>query len=240
MAEILKDVFEDEKGNQHYLANNTETTFDQNGTPLNNGGDLSEASVNFTVSSSRKALTAKARFKALMGDIAKWLTDLGPAAFYKVADDFTTTAENYLFTARKGKQLKDEVDNLNQNLNGYQFSTVNGVPSYKAGADAAWVPLGSALFGEITLPSSPNVAVSYEVGFRPSKLCVMTNSDTFSSSVVWRYEESRGFTEEYSYNSYDGVAYNKNRSIAITDTGFTITITGQLHRGAPARYFALR
>ena len=116
MAEILKDVFEDEKGNQHYLANNTETTFDQNGTPLNNGGDLSEASVNFTVSSSRKALTAKARFKALMGDIAKWLTDLGPAAFYKVADDFTTTAENYLFTARKGKQLKDEVDNLNQNL----------------------------------------------------------------------------------------------------------------------------
>ena len=128
----------------------------------------------------------------------------------------------------------------NQNLNGYQFRVNNGIPEYKAGADAAWVPLGSALFGEITLPSSPNVAVSYEVGFRPSKLCVMTNSDTFSSSVVWRYEESRGFTEEYSYNSYDGVAYNKNRSIAITDTGFTITITGQLHRGAPARYFALR
>ena len=137
-------------------------------------------------------------------------------------------------------EVKQTTDTLNQNLNGYQFSTVNGVPSYKAGADAAWVPLGSALFGEITLPSSPNVAVSYEVGFRPSKLCVMTNSDTFSSSVVWRYEESRGFTEEYSYNSYDGVAYNKNRSIAITDTGFTITITGQLHRGAPARYFALR
>ena len=141
---------------------------------------------------------------------------------------------------RGGKKRFIQTDILNQNLNGYQFSTVNGVPSYKAGADAAWVPLGSALFGEITLPSSPNVAVSYEVGFRPSKLCVMTNSDTFSSSVVWRYEESRGFTEEYSYNSYDGVAYNKNRSIAITDTGFTITITGQLHRGAPARYFALR
>lgn len=146
MAEILKDVFEDEKGNQHYLANNTETTFDQNGTPLNNGGDLSEASVNFTVSSSRKALTAKARFKALMGDIAKWLTDLGPAAFYKVADDFTTTAENYLFTARKGKQLKDEVDNLNQNLGGYKFSVIDGIPSYKVGADTAWVPLGSGIY----------------------------------------------------------------------------------------------
>jgi len=154
VAEILKDVFEDEKGNQHYLANNTETTFDQNGTPLNNGGDLSEASVNFTVSSSRKALTAKARFKALMGDIAKWLTDLGPAAFYKVADDFTTTAENYLFTARKGKQLKDEVDNLNQNLNGFAFKEENGV-KYVRGADSVWVPLGSGIYyiadyGELT------------------------------------------------------------------------------------------
>ena len=154
MAEILKDVFEDEKRNQHYLANNTETTFDQNGTPLNNGGDLSEASVNFTVSSSRKALTAKARFKALMGDIAKWLTDLGPAAFYKVADDFTTTAENYLLPARKGKKRKDEVDNLNQNLNGFAFKEENGV-KYVRGADSVWVPLGSGIYyiadyGELT------------------------------------------------------------------------------------------
>ena len=115
---------------------------------LNNGGDLSEASVNFTVSSSRKALTAKARFKALMGDIAKWLTDLGPAAFYKVADDFTTTAENYLFTARKGKQLKDEVDNLNQNLAQGQIEfdvDATGKGFYrKRGADT-WLPFSNAL-----------------------------------------------------------------------------------------------
>ena len=146
MAEIYKGVFEDDKGNRYYAASDTEITYDTAGIPLNNGGDLSEASVNFTVSSSRKALTAKARFKALMGDIAKWLTDLGPAAFYKVADDFTTTAENYLFTARKGKQLKDEVDNLNQNLGGYKFSVIDGIPSYKVGADTAWVPLGSGIY----------------------------------------------------------------------------------------------
>ena len=154
MAEIYKGVFEDDKGNRYYAASDTEITYDTAGIPLNNGGDLSEASVNFTVSSSRKALTAKARFKALMGDIAKWLTDLGPAAFYKVADDFTTTAENYLFTARKGKQLKDEVDNLNQNLNGFAFKEENGV-KYVRGADSVWVPLGSGIYyiadyGELT------------------------------------------------------------------------------------------
>lgn len=116
MAEIYKGVWEDDQGNKLYSDNDTETTRDSSGIPLNNGGDLSEASVNFTVGTSRKALTPKARFKALMGDIAKWLTDLGPAAFYKVADDFTTTAENYLFTARKGKQLKDEIDGINSDL----------------------------------------------------------------------------------------------------------------------------
>lgn len=148
MAEIYKGVFEDDKGNRYYAASDTEITYDTAGIPLNNGGDLSEASVNFTVSSSRKALTAKARFKALMGDIAKWLTDLGPAAFYKVADDFTTTAENYLFTARKGKQLKDEVDNLNQNLAQGQIEfdvDATGKGFYrKRGADT-WLPFSNAL-----------------------------------------------------------------------------------------------
>ena len=146
MAEIYKGVFEDDKGNRYYAASDTEITYDTAGIPLNNGGDLSEASVNFTVSSSRKALTAKARFKALMGDIAKWLTDLGPAAFYKVADDFTTTAENYLFTARKGKQLKDEVDNLNQNLGGFEFSvSADGTPMYKPGGADSALPFKSAI-----------------------------------------------------------------------------------------------
>lgn len=149
MAEIYKGVWEDDQGNKLYSDNDTETTRDSSGIPLNNGGDLSEASVNFTVGTSRKALTPKARFKALMGDIAKWLTDLGPAAFYKVADDFTTTAENYLFTARKGKQLKDEIDGINSDLGGYQFDTIDGVPSYKAGADAVWVPFSHFVLSRI-------------------------------------------------------------------------------------------
>ncbi|MFR8027457.1 hypothetical protein [Eisenbergiella massiliensis] len=179
MAEIYKGVFEDDKGNRYYAASDTEITYDTAGIPLNNGGDLSEASVNFTVSSSRKALTAKARFKALMGDIAKWLTDLGPAAFYKVADDFTTTAENYLFTARKGKQLKDEVDNLNQNLNGYKFDVIDGIPSYKAGADAAWVPFSNpeVYFAQYSFPGDQST-----IPFTLSKaqLWLLTNGNWFT------------------------------------------------------------
>lgn len=241
MAEILKDVFEDEKGNQHYLANNTETTFDQNGTPLNNGGDLSEASVNFTVSSSRKALTAKARFKALMGDIAKWLTDLGPAAFYKVADDFTTTAENYLFTARKGKQLKDEVDNLNQNLNGYKFDVIDGIPSYKAGADAAWVPFSNpeVYFAQYSFPGDQST-----IPFTLSKaqLWLLTNGNWFTQYQNQLKLQINGATVPVaSYTKYNNCYIAKydtkqyinsaaslvvNRSMVVTNTYTYIMLIG--------------
>lgn len=37
-------------------------------------------------------------------------------------------------------EVKQTTDGINQNLNGYQFRVNNGVPEYKAGADAAWVP----------------------------------------------------------------------------------------------------
>lgn len=165
MAEIYKGVWEDDQGNKLYSDNDTETTRDSSGIPLNNGGDLSEASVNFTVGTSRKALTPKARFKALMGDIAKWLTDLGPAAFYKVADDFTTTAENYLFTARKGKQLKDEIDGINSDLSALNDSGAiigmnareDGVYiTYHNGADTVIKKLGSVLYAGFLTPTSYN------------------------------------------------------------------------------------
>lgn len=234
MAEILKDVFEDEKGNQHYLANNTETTFDQNGTPLNNGGDLSEASVNFTVSSSRKALTAKARFKALMGDIAKWLTDLGPAAFYKVADDFTTTAENYLFTARKGKQLKDEVDNLNQNLSfpdGVKFypDVKDGIRGYNTdaarGADT-FVPFragGITLLGKYTAISTYDLSgiKGYKNLIVDDFLCVSSTGGTSGS----KYENDSNGTIQLS------IGYTAPQLSYVASTGI-LTITPALLSGS--------
>lgn len=141
MAEIIKGVWEDDKGNQYYSANDTETTYDQAGTPLNNGGDLSEASVNFSVGTARKALTPKARFKALMGDIAKWLTDLGTAAFCNVANNDTTTVSGFVAGAQIVKTHGDEIDKLNEDLGGAKIITEGSGAATKyyaqMGADAA-------------------------------------------------------------------------------------------------------
>ncbi len=58
-----------------------------------------------------------------------------------------TTMEQVMANTLAGRTADARLlKEVNQNLNGYQFGMVNGVPSYKAGADAAWVPLGSGIY----------------------------------------------------------------------------------------------
>ncbi len=64
----------------------------------------------------------------------KYYNGLNPTKVIKNANDNAAiTEEGYTPDALVTKQLI-------QDLSGYQFGTVDGVPSYKAGADAAWVP----------------------------------------------------------------------------------------------------
>lgn len=43
-------------------------------------------------------------------------------------------------TADAFSAVLQDIEGINSDLGGYEFDTINGVPSYKAGADAAWVP----------------------------------------------------------------------------------------------------
>ena len=45
---------------------------------------------------------------------------------------------------------------VNQNLNGYKFDVIDGIPSYKAGADAVWVPLGDPVIKFFALVGTNN------------------------------------------------------------------------------------
>ncbi len=56
-----------------------------------------------------------------------------------VDDIAANTQAGYMMGALAGKQLI-------QNLGGYKFSVIDGIPSYKVGADTAWVPLGSGIY----------------------------------------------------------------------------------------------
>ena len=116
MANKQHAQFSDENGNLFYLENQTEDVLDPSGKPLSDGGDLSEASVKFSVDTSRKLPQSGGRFKAFLGSIVKYLTDLGAAAYLAVANNDTTTQPGVVGDARVLKQHRDAINQLNSEL----------------------------------------------------------------------------------------------------------------------------
>ena len=84
-------------------------------------------------------------------------------------------------------EVKQTTDGLIQNLNGYQFRVNNGIPEYKAGADAAWVPLGSGIYfiadyGELTAyGTSPKTYIIPVPAYVKSRVAasVYNNADNY-------------------------------------------------------------
>lgn len=129
-------------------------------------GDASNAVAKFSQAGSRTNLTSGEKLSLSLGKAMKWFADLktvafsgsysdlsgkpsipsGTAASCGVANNDTTTASGFVADARIVKTHGDEIDTLNQNLGGYKFSVIDGIPSYKVGADTAWVPLGSGIY----------------------------------------------------------------------------------------------
>lgn len=116
MANKQHAQFSDENGNLFYLESETEDVLDPSGKPLSDGGDLSEASVKFSVDTSRKLPQSGGRFKAFLGSIVKYLTDLGAAAYLAVANNDTTTQPGFVGDARVLKQHRDAINQLSSDI----------------------------------------------------------------------------------------------------------------------------
>ena len=69
--------------------------------------------VTFTKAATRSEILSTEKLPTLFGKISKWLSDLGAAAFCKVANNDTTTAAGYVADARAVEKLGKEVDTLN-------------------------------------------------------------------------------------------------------------------------------
>ena len=126
MANKQHAQFSDENGNLFYLENQTEDVLDPSGKPLSDGGDLSEASVKFSVDTSRKLPQSGGRFKAFLGSIVKYLTDLGAAAYLAVANNDTTTQPGFVGDARVLKQHRDAINQLNSDMRIKTVQKVHG------------------------------------------------------------------------------------------------------------------
>ena len=76
-------------------------------------------------------------------------------------------------------ELNSNLTTVNQNLNGYKFDVIDGIPSYKAGADAAWVPFSNpeVYFAQYSFPGDQST-----IPFTLSKaqLWLLTNGNWFT------------------------------------------------------------
>lgn len=125
---------------------------------LDKTGDASNVVNKFTQAGSRTNLLSGEKLSVSFGKIMKWFADFAKVAFSgnyadltgrptipaggiadasKVIDDIDDIAANTQAGYMAGALALKKV---NSDLGGYEFDTINGVPSYKAGADAAWVP----------------------------------------------------------------------------------------------------
>lgn len=140
MANKQHAQFSDENGNLFYLENQTEDVLDPSGKPLSDGGDLSEASVKFSVDTSRKLPQSGGRFKAFLGSIVKYLTDLGAAAYLAVANNDTTTQPGFVGDARVLKQHRDAINQLNSELSSLKASFQDGIKKIAGKLTSLGVP----------------------------------------------------------------------------------------------------
>ena len=166
---------------------------------LDKTGDASNAVTSFSQAGSRANLTSGEKLSLSLGKVMKWFADLktvafsgsysdlsgkpsipsGTAASCGVANNDTTTASGFVADARIVKTHGDEIDTLNQNLGGYKFDIIDGIPSYKAGADAAWVPFSNpeVYFAQYSFPGDQST-----IPFTLSKaqLWLLTNGNWFT------------------------------------------------------------
>ncbi|ODM03228.1 hypothetical protein BEI61_04022 [Eisenbergiella tayi] len=125
---------------------------------LDKAGDASNVVNAFSQAGTRTNLTSGEKLSTSLGKLMKWFADFAKVAFSgnyadltgrptipaggiadasKVIDDIDDIAANTQAGYMAGALALKKV---NSDLGGYEFDTINGVPSYKAGADAAWVP----------------------------------------------------------------------------------------------------
>lgn len=107
------------------------------------------------------------------------------------------------------------------------------------GADAASKKLlGSAHYGTFVFAPSGATRV-YHLGYRPKKMVMLVQSNTFNASLAVVYEDNT--IKGLSYNTYEGsVYYQPYSSFNITDDGFSFSSPANfLFAETEGSYFAI-
>lgn len=117
-------------------------------------GDLSKGQVFAEKAGSRTSVTSGDTMATIVGKLMRWLSDLGAAAFCKVANNDITEVDGYVADARVLKTHKASIDKHEDELGGLYFGTDGsgkwGYKTSKNGAVTAFrKPAGNASVGDV-------------------------------------------------------------------------------------------
>lgn len=83
---------------------------------LDKTGNASDTTIDFTENLNRENIVSGEKARTMFGKIAKWFSNIGEAAFAKVANNLDTTEEGYVLDARQGKKIKEDIADLNSKM----------------------------------------------------------------------------------------------------------------------------
>lgn len=204
----------------------------------------------FSPAANRENIRSGETYRVIFGKIMKYLSEVGNAAYVGLANNCTTTIAGFALDARQGKELMDQINELNRDLGGLSFGQdANGNWGYKIGGADPVVPFKSSKvamggFKFLSNNGNPNGAI-VDVGFKPdfimygflggsdiTKAFYNGNSGNDRTLVLWWAELQNEFIWDSSSSnppqcirrSFPSGASTGNRLALqeVTDTGFKV------------------
>lgn len=95
----------------------------------------------FSPAANRENIRSGETYRVIFGKIMKYLSEVGNAAYVGLANNCTTTIAGFALDARQGKELMDQINELNRDLAGLSFGQdADGNWGYKTGGADTVIP----------------------------------------------------------------------------------------------------
>lgn len=132
----------------------------------------------FSPAANRENIRSGETYRVIFGKIMKYLSEVGNAAYVGLANNCTTTIAGFALDARQGKELMDQINELNRDLNAINDNgAIKGMDAREDGVYITYVP------------SSGADSVTKKLGSEPQLLGTLTGNGTFDCKKIANYKQ---------------------------------------------------
>lgn len=155
-----------------------------------NGKIGADTQIEFTEASDRQNINTKETIETILGKVKKFFTDLKPHAFYDLVQNATTAAVDRAVSAAVAKNLQDQINAQNTNINNLSLSALKKrVHAGSASTVPVVLDLGHSYIVVVrAIGSVSNIPITW-VGF-----AYCSKADGSGTGIIPWYTNSEGGT----------------------------------------------